>query len=118
MHSDNRLGEFLRARREVARPEDFGLPEPGRRRTPGRPVTFGTTPAFLDHFGLEAIGDLPGLGDLKAAGMMEATPSAADLPEPDDDPRLREDEDPLEFDFRLEDAELEEGAGAESPAAI
>jgi transcriptional regulator with XRE-family HTH domain len=35
MHSDNRLGEFLRARREVARPEDFGLPEPARRRTPG-----------------------------------------------------------------------------------
>jgi transcriptional regulator with XRE-family HTH domain len=35
MQSDNRLGEFLRARREVARPEDFGLPEPGRRRTPG-----------------------------------------------------------------------------------
>ena len=35
MYSDNRLGEFLRARREVARPEDFGLPEPGRRRTPG-----------------------------------------------------------------------------------
>ena len=32
----------------------------GRRRTPGRPVTFGTTPAFLDHFGLESIGDLPG----------------------------------------------------------
>ena len=40
----------------------------GRRRTPGRPVTFGTTPQFLDHFGLEAIGDLPGLADLKAAG--------------------------------------------------
>ncbi|MEV0563783.1 helix-turn-helix transcriptional regulator [Dactylosporangium sp. NPDC049742] len=35
MHSDNRLGEFLRARREVTRPEDFGLPEPARRRTPG-----------------------------------------------------------------------------------
>ena len=35
MQSDNRLGEFLRARREVARPEDYGLPEPGRRRTPG-----------------------------------------------------------------------------------
>ncbi len=36
MQTDNRLGEFLRARREVARPDDFGLPEPGRRRTPGR----------------------------------------------------------------------------------
>ena len=44
----------------------------GRRRTPGRPVTFGTTPAFLDHFGLESIGDLPGLADLKAAGLLES----------------------------------------------
>jgi hypothetical protein len=35
MRTENRLGEFLRARREVARPDDFGLPEPGRRRTPG-----------------------------------------------------------------------------------
>lgn len=35
MQTDNRLGEFLRARREVARPEDFDLPGPGRRRTPG-----------------------------------------------------------------------------------
>jgi hypothetical protein len=35
MHSDNRRGEFLRARRELARPADFGLPEPTRRRTPG-----------------------------------------------------------------------------------
>ena len=49
----------------------------GRRRTPGRPVTFGTTPAFLDHFGLESIGDLPGLADLRAAGLIE-TLGAAD----------------------------------------
>jgi transcriptional regulator with XRE-family HTH domain len=35
MDSDNRLGEFLRARRELVRPEDFGLPDPGRRRVPG-----------------------------------------------------------------------------------
>jgi segregation and condensation protein B len=76
----------------------------GRRRTPGRPVTFGTTPAFLDHFGLESIADLPGLGELKAAGLMEAMPAGAlDLPEPDDDPQLREDEDPLELDFGLLD---------------
>ncbi|GLI00829.1 helix-turn-helix transcriptional regulator [Phytohabitans aurantiacus] len=35
MNSDNRLGEFLRARRELVRPEEFGLPDPGRRRVPG-----------------------------------------------------------------------------------
>jgi len=42
----------------------------GRRRTPGRPLTWGTSPAFLDHFGLEALSDLPGLDDLKAAGLL------------------------------------------------
>jgi len=44
----------------------------GRRRTPGRPVTFGTTEAFLVHFGLDAIDSLPGREDLKAAGLLSA----------------------------------------------
>jgi transcriptional regulator with XRE-family HTH domain len=35
MDRDNRLGEFLRARRELARPADVGLPDAGRRRVPG-----------------------------------------------------------------------------------
>ena len=43
----------------------------GRRRTPGRPVTWGTTDSFLDHFGLETLGDLPGLDELKAAGLLD-----------------------------------------------
>jgi segregation and condensation protein B len=42
----------------------------GRRRTPGRPLTWGTSPAFLDHFGLAELADLPGLDDLKAAGLL------------------------------------------------
>ena len=42
----------------------------GRRRTPGRPLTWGTSPAFLDHFGLRDITDLPGMEDLKAAGLL------------------------------------------------
>ena len=42
----------------------------GRRRTPGRPSTWGTTPAFLDHFGLEDVTDLPGLEELKASGLL------------------------------------------------
>ena len=41
-----------------------------RRETPGRPATFVTTDAFLDHFGLESAGDLPGLADLRAAGIV------------------------------------------------
>ena len=44
----------------------------GRRRTPGRPVTFGTTESFLIHFGLDAIDSLPGRDDLKAAGLLSA----------------------------------------------
>lgn len=44
----------------------------GRRRmTPGRPVTFVVTEAFLDHFGLETARDLPGLKDLRAAGLLD-----------------------------------------------
>jgi len=42
----------------------------GRRRTPGRPVTYGTTDAFLEHYGLAAIGDLPGVADMRAAGLL------------------------------------------------
>ena len=47
----------------------------GRRNTPGRPMTWGTTDAFLDHFGLESVKDLPGLGDLKAAGLLDKRPA-------------------------------------------
>ena len=86
----------------------------GRRRTPGRPVTFGTTPAFLDHFGLESIGDLPGLADLRAAGLIETLASPGDeTPTPDDSPELRDDEDPLELDFAGLDAEEDAAAEAD-----
>src|SRR5690606_25110783 len=68
----------------------------GRRRSPGRPVTYGTTPGFLDHFGLDRIDDLPGLEELKGSGFIEGR-LTKDLmvPIPDDDPDLRADEDPL-----------------------
>ena len=45
-----------------------------RRESPGRPVTFVTTEAFLDHFGLESAKDLPGLRDLRAAGLLDNRP--------------------------------------------
>ncbi|GJD53197.1 Segregation and condensation protein B [Methylobacterium crusticola] len=68
----------------------------GRRRTPGRPVTYGTTPAFLDHFGLDAVADLPGLDELKGLGLIEGRlPAGFRVPQPSDDPALRADEDPL-----------------------
>jgi segregation and condensation protein B len=70
----------------------------GRRRTPGRPVTYGTTEAFLDHFGLESLADLPGLEELKGAGLLSSRlPPAFQVPLPFDGP-LRDDEDPLEAD--------------------
>ena len=71
----------------------------GRRKAPGRPVTYGTTEAFLSHFGLDALGDLPGLDELKGAGLIEkGLPAGFSVPVPSDDPALREDEEPLEPD--------------------
>jgi segregation and condensation protein B len=72
----------------------------GRRKAPGRPVTYGTTAGFLEHFGLDAIEDLPGLEELKGAGFIEGrVPSDFSVPVPSDADALREDEDPLEDDL-------------------
>jgi segregation and condensation protein B len=69
----------------------------GRRKAPGRPVTYGTTPAFLSHFGLDAVGDLPGIDELKGSGLLDGRlPPGFSVPMPSDDPALRDDEDPLE----------------------
>lgn len=55
----------------------------GRKRTPGRPVTYGTTEDFLVHFGLENVGDLPGIDELKAAGLLDGRlPPGFDIPNP------------------------------------
>jgi len=76
----------------------------GRRKTPGRPVTYGTTVEFLDHFGLAEIRDLPGMEELKGAGLLSTRmPSNFSMPLPNLDPdELTEDED------ELEDIDLEE----------
>jgi len=69
----------------------------GRRKTPGRPLTFGTSEAFLSQFTLEALSDLPGLEELKGTGLLDSRlPTGFSVPSPSDDPTLREDEDPLE----------------------
>jgi len=69
----------------------------GRRKAPGRPITYGTTETFLSHFGLEEVADLPGLEELKGAGLLEGTlPPGFAVPMPSDDSTLRDDEDPLE----------------------
>jgi len=51
----------------------------GRRKTPGRPVTWGTSETFLDHFGLESLEALPGVEELKAAGLLDARPALTAL---------------------------------------
>ena len=69
----------------------------GRRRTPGRPVTYGVTEAFLTHFGLDSVADLPGAEELKAAGLLDSRiPANFSIPEPNMGEGLAEDEDPLE----------------------
>jgi len=66
----------------------------GRRRTPGRPVTYGTTDAFLEHYGLASLADLPGAAEMKAAGLLSLDlPSDFAVPDPSG---LAPDEDPLE----------------------
>ena len=66
----------------------------GRRRAPGRPITYGTTDAFLEHYNLAGLADLPGASEMKAAGLL-----GLDLPPdfaPPDPSRATADEDPLE----------------------
>ncbi len=79
----------------------------GRRRAPGRPLTYGTTEMFLDHFGLDQIRDLPGLAELKGAGLLDGNlPPGFSVPDPTDVAALMPDELPL-------DAGEEDGVQAE-----
>ncbi|MDQ0512303.1 SMC-Scp complex subunit ScpB [Ancylobacter amanitiformis] len=93
----------------------------GRRRSPGRPVTYGTTETFLVHFGLDSIRDLPGLDELRGTGLIDARVSAGlTVPLPNDDAALQDDEDPLEPDFDLSlapepDSEPEGEEGGDEP---
>ncbi len=87
----------------------------GRRRTPGRPVLWGTTKSFLEHFGLNSLNELPGVEELKAAGLLDADivhlgPSPRDaeagvLPEP-----IEEDEAPIDEQLTPGDAESDVSA--------
>ncbi|MBU6475459.1 MAG: SMC-Scp complex subunit ScpB [Alphaproteobacteria bacterium] len=99
---------------------EAGWIKPGKRReVPGRPVTWLSTQAFLDHFGLERLADLPGMDELKAAGLLdkrpaiEAMPNTADLfdgaAEEGDDPQEVTDEDLIGGGEDDSVMELEEG---------
>ncbi len=88
----------------------------GRRRAPGRPVTYGTTEAFLSHFGLESIKDLPGLAELRASGLLDGNlPPDFSVPEPTDIAALMPDEVALDAIEEDEPDEEEAEAGDDLP---
>ena len=92
----------------------------GRRRTPGRPLTWGTTPAFLDYFGLSDISDLPGMQELKAAGLLQKGQILGGLMDhnavdDENDSYERDDADVLMNDF-FEDTTLDAGYDGEDDA--
>jgi segregation and condensation protein B len=83
---------------------EAGWIKPGRRKqSPGRPVTWVTTAAFLDHFGLGALDDLPGVEELRAAGLLDTRPAIATLPggrideDGEDDGEAGDDDDQPDF---------------------
>ena len=87
----------------------------GRRRTPGRPLTWGTSPAFLDHFGLSDITDLPGMDDLNAAGLLRKGQILGALMDHNAGDDEDGDDDDLDGDL-LEDALLDAGYDGEADA--
>jgi len=80
----------------------------GRRRTPGRPLTWGTSPAFLDHFGLSSVEDLPGLDELKSAGLLRKGQILGGLGEMASEDGTDEDTDDLLDETDLLDTEFED----------
>jgi segregation and condensation protein B len=85
----------------------------GRRRTPGRPITYGTTKAFEIHFGLDSLQDLPGLEELRGTGLIEGhIPAGFHVPMPSDPDGAHEDEDPIE---EAELADLFEAETGDAP---
>ena len=55
----------------------------GRKRAPGRPLMWGTTNEFLDHFGLTELEELPGVKELKDSGLLDRAPSLKELEDDD-----------------------------------
>ncbi|MFQ5563434.1 MAG: SMC-Scp complex subunit ScpB [Parvularculaceae bacterium] len=91
-----------------------------RRHAPGRPILYGTTQAFLEHFGLESVQDLPGLADLKAAGLLDARlPPGFSVPTPADSDEIEdeiEDEDADDGDVEFAQDFLDDDAdGTQNP---
>ncbi|MHA1564044.1 MAG: SMC-Scp complex subunit ScpB [Alphaproteobacteria bacterium] len=100
----------------------------GRRRTPGRPMTWATNDKFLEHFGLDNVGDLPGIDDLKAAGLLDSGPvfgistgpepelALGDAPAEDEPDMSVEPEDLVQNDIDEED--VDEGDDHQTGSAL
>ena len=89
----------------------------GRRRTPGRPVTWVTTQGFMEHFGLESLDDLPGVDELEAVGLLEDSDPQAGAPGevPVRVPLGAEGGDTADA---AEEPEEEESSGEDSPTVV
>jgi segregation and condensation protein B len=88
----------------------------GRRRAPGKPITYGTTDSFLAHFGLDTVRDLPGLQDLKAQGLLDSNlPPGFAVPEPTDVAALMPDELPLDGDDEEDEDAVQTELGLDLP---
>ena len=84
---------------------------------PGRPLTWGTSPAFLDHFGLNDITDLPGLDELKSAGLLrkrQVLGAFMDSPGGDQNNDADEEGDDLLDEQLIEEAMVEAGLSINS----
>lgn len=91
---------------------ELGWIRPGKRReTPGRPLTWHTTPDFLSHFNIESLKDLPGMEELKAAGLLDARPVLSSMP------KVAEGDDALAGGLPDEDSEYEVWAENQTAAA-
>ncbi len=100
----------------------------GRRRAPGRPITYGTSPGFLEHFGFENLSDLPGMSELKGAGLLSSNlPANFVMPVPTDLPDLTDEEEALDngdcdetpdmFDEDIEDTDdIDDDESVDNPS--
>lgn len=89
----------------------------GRRQSPGRPVTWGTTERFLDHFGLESLRALPGIEELQAAGLLEKRPGLGTIAMQASESEFEDDSDEEEMEDLFYDLE-EEYEAAETDETI
>lgn len=94
----------------------------GRRKTPGQPMTFGTTDGFLEHFGLESLDTLPGKADLEAEGLLtDVIPTGFQMPDEEalseEDTAISETDEPVDDEAFVTDFMDEEDGAPEAKIA-